>query len=66
MCNSARLQIRKLKKNKPKQTNKKKSVFIHLLGLGYILEYEMNVKIKLCVAKGKEYDEKGRERNKLR
>ena len=53
MCNSARLQIRKLKKNKPKQTNKKKSVFIHLLGLGYILEYEMNVKIILCVAKGK-------------
>ena len=64
MCNSGRLQIRKLKQNKPKQTNK--FIFIHLLGLGYILEYDMNVKIILCAAKGKEYDKKGRERKKLR
>ena len=58
ISNSARLQIRKLKQNKPKQAKKKNSVFIHLLGLGYILKYDMNVKIILCAPKGKEYDKK--------
>ena len=57
ISNSARLQIRKLKQNKPKQA-KKNSVFIHLLGLGYILKYDMNVKIISCAPKGKEYDKK--------
>ena len=63
ISNSARLQIRKLKQNKPKQA-KKNSVFIHLLGLGYILKYDMNVKIISCAPKGKEYDKKKEEKGR--
>ena len=54
ISNSARLQT----------TKKKNSVFIHLLGLGYILKYDMNVKIIPCAPKGKEYDKKKEEKGR--
>ena len=50
----------KTKQTKTSKKTKKKSVFIHLLGLGYILKYDMNVKILLCAPKGKEYDKKSK------
>ena len=65
ISNSARLQTRKLKQNKPKQAKKKNSVFIHLLGLGYILKYDMNVKIIPCAPKGKEYDKKRKRKEEI-
>ena len=65
ISNSARLQTRKLKQNKPKQAKKNNSVFIHLLGLGYILKYDMNVKIIPCAPKGKEYDKKRKRKEEI-
>ena len=68
ISNSARLQIRKLKQNKPKQANKKQLSFHPFIGLRIHIkvQHERKNYIVTCAPKGKEYDKKRKRKEEMR